>query len=308
MMRWKRNKKQKRSGIDLAEEALYLLRHSPAPIVFSYLIGSIPFVHGLLYFWTDMSRSPVAAKHVGQAAFGMAALYVWMKLWHSVFSIRLLSNLRGEFPERFSASRIFRIITAQLSVQPYSLFLIPFCLLAFLPFPMALAFFHTFSITGDGVHNDLRSALKRAWSLSGQWHGQNNGFVFLMIVFSLAVFAGIGILMIFIPSLIDTLFGVESVFTRGGLIPMMNSTFFAIVAALNISLRQPDHKNGLRSSNILWRSNSEWCRSASRVEVFTGSETPRRGFVRQIACVFCSLAGNNICFRHSECRSGKDCT
>ena len=232
MMRWKRNRKQKRSGIDLAEEALYLLRHSPAPIVFSYLIGSIPFVHGLLYFWTDMSRSPVAAKHVGEAAFGMAALYIWMKFWHSVFSIRLLSNLRGELPERFSASRIFRIITAQLSVQPYSMFLIPFCLLAFVPFPMALAFFHTFSITGDGVHNDLRSALKRAWSLAGRWHGQNNGFVFLMIVFSLAIFGGIGILMIFIPSLIDTLFGVESVFTRGGLIPMMNSTFFAIAAAL----------------------------------------------------------------------------
>lgn len=231
-MRWKRNKKQNRSGIDLAEEALFLLRHSPAPIIFSYLVGAIPFIHGLLYFWTDMSRSPVAAKHVGAAAFGMTALYVWMKFWHSVFSIRLLSNLRGEIPERFSASRIFRMITAQLSVQPYGLFVIPFCLVAILPFPWAVAFFHTFSITGDGVHKDLRSALKRSWSLASRWQGQNNWFVFLTVTFSLAIFAGIAISMVFIPSLINTLFGIESVFTRGGYVALMNSTFFAIAVAL----------------------------------------------------------------------------
>jgi hypothetical protein len=198
----------------------------------SYLVGSVPFVLGLLYFWTDMSRSPIAAQHVGEAALGMVALYGWMKFWHSVFSIRLLSNLRGEHPERFNASRIFHITAAQLSVQPYGWFVIPFCLLAFLPFPWALAFFHTFSLTGDGNHKDLRSALKRAWSLASIWQGQNHGFVFLMLAFSATIFAGLGILILFIPELIHSLLGIETVFTQGGAIALMNSTFFAVVIGL----------------------------------------------------------------------------
>jgi hypothetical protein len=239
MMRWKRNKQQKRSGIDLAEEALFLLRHSSAPIISSYLVGTVPFVLGLLYFWTDMSRSAVASQHLGQAAFAMCALYIWMKFWHSIFAINLFGRLSGSPPERYSWSRIFRIVTTQLSVQPYGLFVIPFCVLALIPFPWALMFFHTFALTGDGNHSDLRSAIKRSWSLANLWPGQSHVFVFLMLAFSVCIFAGVGILILFIPQLIQALFGIETVLTQAGIAASLNSTFFAVVAGITFLCVNP---------------------------------------------------------------------
>ncbi len=232
MMRWKRGGNRSRSGIDLLEEALFVLRHAQPSILISYLTGTIPFVLGLLYFWTDMSRSPFAAAHVGQSALGMSALYLWMKVWHSVFANRLLSSLTGEPPQSFSTLRIIRLIAAQVAVQAYCWFVIPICAITVVLFPWALAFFHSFSITGDGNHDNLRSAIKRAWSLANLWQPQNYVMVFLLAWFTLSVFLGIGIVILFIPFLLDALFGIETVFTRAGLGALLNSTFFAVAASL----------------------------------------------------------------------------
>lgn len=231
-MRWKRGGNRSRSGIDLAEEAFFVLRHAQPSILISYLTGTIPFVLGLLYFWTDMSRSPFAAAHVGQSALGMSGLYIWMKVWHCIFANRLLSSLTGEFPQPFSVSRIIRLTAAQLAVQAYSWVVLPICAFTVALFPWALAFFHSFSITGDGNHDNLRSAIKRAWSLTSLWQPQNHVMVFLLSWFTLSVFQGIGIVIMFIPFLLDALFGIETVFTRAGLSSLLNSTFFAVAASL----------------------------------------------------------------------------
>src|SRR5262245_38031181 len=125
MMRWKRSGNRTLSGIDLLEEAFFVLRNARPALLISYLIGTVPFILGLLYFWTDMSRSPFAAAHVGQSAVGMAFLYIWMKAWHSVFANRLLSDLTGEFPQLFSVLRTLKMVAAQLAIQPFSWFLVP---------------------------------------------------------------------------------------------------------------------------------------------------------------------------------------
>jgi hypothetical protein len=232
MMRWKRSSTRTIGGIDLLEEAFFVLRNMQPALLLLYLIGTVPFILGLLYFWTDMSRSPFAAAYVGQSALGMAFLYIWMKGWHSVFASRLLSNLTGESSESFSVLRTFRMIAAQLAVQPLSWILVPIFGITTIGFPWVQAFFHSYSITADGNHPDLRSAIKRAWNLSNLWQTQNHVMVFLLLLFTVSIFNGIAILIITVPFLLNSLFGIETVFTYAGPSALFNSTFLAIAGSL----------------------------------------------------------------------------
>jgi hypothetical protein len=232
MMRWKRSSSRTPGAIDLLEEAFFVLRNISPLLLISYLIGTIPFILGLLYFWTDMSRSPFAAARIGQSALGMSFLYVWMKCWHSVFANRLLSDLTGEYPQPFSVSRTFRMIAAQLAVQPFSWILVPIFGITTIGLPWVQAFFHSYSITADGNHDDLRSSIKRAWTLSNLWQAQNHVMVFFLLLFTFSIFNGIAILIIAIPFLLNSLFGIETVFTYAGPAALFNSTFFAIAGSL----------------------------------------------------------------------------
>ncbi|MCI0446943.1 hypothetical protein L0152_27540 [bacterium] len=232
MMRWKRSSSRTPGGIDLLEEAFFVLRNIRPSLLISYLIGTIPFILGLLYFWTDMSRSPFAAAHIGQSALGMSFLYIWMKSWHSVFANRLLSGLTGEYRQPFSVSRTFRMIAAQLAIQPFSWILVPIFGVTIIGLPWVQAFFHSYSITADGNHADLRSAIKRAWTLSNLWQAQNHVMVFFLLLFTFAIFLGIAILIVAIPFLLNSLFGIETVFTYAGPAVLFNSTFFAIAGSL----------------------------------------------------------------------------
>lgn len=232
MMRWKRSSTRTLGGIDLLEEAFFILRNIQPVLLLSYLIGTVPFILGLLYFWTDMSRSPFAAAYVGQAAVGMTFLYIWMKCWHSVFASRLLSNLTGELLQSFSVLRTFRMIAAQLAVQPFSWILVPIFGITTIGLPWVQAFFHSYSITADGNQPDLRSAIKSAWNLSNLWQAQNHVMVFLLLLFTVSVFNGIAILIISVPFLLNSLFGIETVFTYAGPAALFNSTFLAIAGSL----------------------------------------------------------------------------
>jgi flagellar basal body-associated protein FliL len=239
MMRWKRSSTRTLSGIDLLEEAFFVLRNIQPVLLLSYLLGTVPFILGLLYFWTDMSRSPFAAAHVGQSALGMSFLYIWMKAWHSVFASRLLSSLTGEYPEPFSVLRTFRMIAAQLAVQPFSWILVPIFGITTIGLPWVQAFFHSYSITADGNHTDLRSAMKRAWNLSNLWQAQNHVMVFLLLLFTFSIFSGITIFIISIPFLLNSLFGIETIFTYAGPAALFNSTFIAITASLTYLFVNP---------------------------------------------------------------------
>jgi hypothetical protein len=179
-----------------------------------------------------MSRSPFAAAHVGQSALGMAFLYIWMKAWHSVFASRLLSDLTGEYPQPFSVLRTFRMVAAQLAIQPFSWFMVPIFSVTTIGLPWVQAFFHSYSITADGNHPDLRSAIKHAWGLSNLWQAQNHVMVFLLLLFTVSIFQGIAILIIAVPFLLNSLFGIETVFTYAGPAALFNSTFFAIAGSL----------------------------------------------------------------------------
>src|ERR1051326_8497020 len=80
------NRQTSRSALDLIEQSIHLLRTVPGGTFAFYYLGTLPFILGLLYFWTDMARSPFAAQHLTGAALGMSILFLWMKCFQAMFA------------------------------------------------------------------------------------------------------------------------------------------------------------------------------------------------------------------------------
>ena len=219
-----------RGALDLLEESVHILRRISFRVLLTYFIGTLPFVAGFLYFWADMSRGPFAHRHVGEAAFGVSLLYIWMKCWQSVFCNKLYSGLMGHPEEKYSLARIVRLVSAQTILQPYSLIVLPSAFLVLLPFGWTFAFFQNLLVKANGQDLDLRNILRTSWQLGLLWPAQNHRVLFVLSLFILIVFLNIGIALLFLPSLLKSLFGIETIFSLSGF-SMLNTTFLSIVGA-----------------------------------------------------------------------------
>jgi hypothetical protein len=225
-------------AIELLEQSVAVLRRAPATIPATYYLGSLPFILGLLYFWTDMARSPFAQKHLAVAAAGMTLLYVWMKTWHAIFSNRLTAHLAGDRLPEFSAGRIARIVAQQSAWQPFGLFLLPAALVVMLPFGWVFAYFHSLTVAGNGEQRGFKEVSKQAWAMASLWTGQNHILIGFCWILWMVVFINVASLFAFLPEALRMLTGIESAFTMSGM-SLLNTTFFAIVAAFTHLIMNP---------------------------------------------------------------------
>ncbi len=224
-------RQQGKSGLELVEEAVHLLRTAPSGALAAYFLGSLPFVLGVLYFWADMSRNPFAYEHLAGASLVLAALFLWMKFWHVVFARKLRAAISIAPAEPWSFARGRRIFLAQAALQPWGLFLLPLSLLPVLPFPWAYAFFQNLTALDDGESPRLRGLLRKAMRQAALWPRQNHAVLAVLLGFAFLVFLNWTIFCFALPSLWKMLFGVESVFTRSG-VGLLNTTFFAAMFGL----------------------------------------------------------------------------
>jgi hypothetical protein len=167
-----------RSAIDIMEEAVHVLKKDPFLLV-PYYIGSLPFVLGLVYFWTEMSTGSSAWRYSSQAAWGLSLLFLWMKVWQTVYARDFLSGLRGAGPASWNAGRILRALVAQTAIQPWGIIALPAALAAVIPFPRVFAFFQNATLLGNGNDRDLGVVLRKSWQQSGLWRVQNTLLVWL---------------------------------------------------------------------------------------------------------------------------------
>jgi len=212
-------------ALELIEEATFLLRRAPVEIMALYYLGTLPFVLGTLYFWADMSRNADADGHLAGASLGLALLFVWMKYWQACFCGRLSRLvLNGSDTPQATGTAL-----AQAIFQPWSLVVMPLAILVTLPFGWCFAFFQNITVIGGGP--DLRRVYGAARRQALLWQGQNHVLILIFLMLGLVVFANLCIGAFFLPRLLKTLFGVESLFTRSNLF-LLNSTFWAAMAAL----------------------------------------------------------------------------
>lgn len=226
-----------RGGIALLDEACQLLRRAPASALLAYYAGSMPFILGFLFFWADMSRGAFAREHVAEAALAVAALYLWMKCWQSVFAARLSAHLAGDPPVPWSVRRIARLVLIQTALQPWGIVLRPVAVLMVLPYAWARAFFENATLFGDGTR-DLSATTRRAVAQAKLWPGPNHTALSLLLVFAFFVWLNVAVLIFLVPLALRMFLGIETMYTRS-LLSMLNTTWFMTACGLTFLVTNP---------------------------------------------------------------------
>lgn len=227
---------QERPTLDLMEEAVELLRSTPLEVFAWYLLGTLPFLFGLLYFWTDMSWSALASQHRAEASLGVAVLFVWMKCAQAVFARKLRAGRAGITDDRLTASHLISIALYQAIVQPTKFFVLPLAALATIPFGWVWAFYENATVLGRD--ETLRQFIGKAWGQARFWPRQNHCALSIYLLLLGVVFLNVAIIVALVPQAIKMLLGVETLFTRStGTI--FNTTFFAVISVLTYLVCNP---------------------------------------------------------------------
>ncbi len=223
------------SALDVIEEAVHLLRTTPAADYLVWAAGAGPFALAVLYFWADMSRAADAENRLMPAALGLALLFLWLKTCQSVFATRLLARLSGVDASRGHVRRWFRCFSVQAAWQPLGLFLLPIGLILTVPFGWLVALFQNLTVLGA---DSPMAAFRRAGRQCLLHPVQNHALISLLSVAALAVWLNVAIALYALPHLLKLLLGVESAFTLNPT-SLLNTTFLASTFALSAVIMDP---------------------------------------------------------------------
>ena len=230
MLRRKRRLDEK-PVVELVEEAFHLVRHASAPALVAYCLGSLPFVLGLLYFWSDMARSALAEERLLTGSLAMTFLFFWMKTWHSVYAQSLVAHLCGEAPPRWRLPWLLRTAVYQAIVQPLGIVLLPVTLPIILPFGWTYSFFNSATVLAGGEVRGVKSLVQNSWRQMRLWSMQAQFAIFLFKLFGLFVLINLFAALYALPYFAKSLLGIESVITRSPW-AALNTTALAGAVAL----------------------------------------------------------------------------
>ncbi|MFC1857273.1 DUF4129 domain-containing protein [Thermodesulfobacteriota bacterium] len=223
---------------EIIEEAVYLLRRSPANLLASYYVGSLPFVLGFLYFWADMSRNPLAKEYYPAASLGLAILFVWMKCWQGIFSQKIKRLLSHDKSPQWSLQRISRFVAIQTTIHSSGLLVLPLSLLLAFPFGWMYAFYQNVSLFGAADGDNVKKVCLRAWEQTKRWPKQNHVLVFVLFILSLFVFINWATIIYWLPHLLKNFIGIQSQLTRGGF-RFFNTTFLTVTCGMTYLCLDP---------------------------------------------------------------------
>src|SRR4051794_8443976 len=136
-------------AIGTIEEAVALLRRTPASTMLCVFIGGGPFWLAMLYFLGDMGRNVYAEEHLAGAALLLAVLYVWKKCWQSVFASRLYDLVASVEPQPWTFSRIVRLVITQAGIQLVGLVVRPVAYVLTLPGAWISAYYQNATVLGE---------------------------------------------------------------------------------------------------------------------------------------------------------------
>ncbi len=225
-------------ALDLIEQAVHLLRRKSARALAEYYLGSLPFVLALLYFWSDMSRNPMAAWYCGPSSAGLALTFIWMKLWQTRFCRHLWCCLQDETPELWGFNRLLSTGARQSFLHALGVVALPVAALIAFPFGWVYAFFQNLSVLDDPRTKEMMALARAAKDQSALWPGQNHLILAIMSFFGCFVFLNLALGILAVPYLIKWILGIETVFTLSGM-RLLNTTFLAVLCGLTYLFTDP---------------------------------------------------------------------
>ncbi len=219
-------------AVPLIEEGCHLLRNLPYSVLAAYFVGTLPFILGLLFFWSDMSRSALAPRHCSAGALGLGLLFIWMKCWQTVFCRQIASRLMRQAAPTWTLSRLARIMARQSALQASGFVLLPLAVLFTVPAAWAYAFYQNVTVLDDGSPEGLATLVRRAWRQTVLWPRQNHLMLLVLGAFGLFVFLNGTLFLALAPSLLKRFVGIDTLFTLSGVWGLFNTTFLAVSVAL----------------------------------------------------------------------------
>ena len=233
-----KSKQHDKGVILLLEEAVQILRKAPLVLLSSYLIGTLPFLLGLFYFWADMSRSADAKSYHAVASLGLVLLYIWMKCWQVVFAARVKLKISAEPMPRWTFQRILSLAANQAIIHATAFFILPLAALVLLPFGWCYAFYQNATAVAPTELCDLRTLYKKAWFQAKLWPRQNHILISVFFIFGTVVFINIASAIYILPHLLKNYLGIESMFTLSGT-HVINTTFWVVTIGLTYLCMNP---------------------------------------------------------------------
>jgi hypothetical protein len=214
------SQQENRSVFTLVEEATHLLRRASLGAWLAYFTGSAPLVVFLFYFWSDMSRSPLASRHVLELSLLLALLFVWMKTWQAVFCGHLMAQVEGrDAMPRLPSRAWLRLIGSQALVHSTMPWVLSLASLAMIPFAWVYAFYHNVTILAVGHFSEggrTRPLLAKALAQAHYQPKPNHGLILLIVLFAVMVYLNFFGLFALATILLKSITGIENPFTRSG--------------------------------------------------------------------------------------------
>ena len=232
-MRKKRSITQK-PALDMIDEAVALLRRCPLWMLGLYYLGTVPFILMFLYFWADMSTGAYAQEHLSAASLGVALSFLWCKFWQALFGANLLAAASHRPQPAWTWRGTLRAAAAQAAIQPTALFVLPIAAVVTIPLAAACAFYQNASILaldGAGAPQAGAALAREATTHANRWQGQNWAGLGILLFFWLTVFFNVMIVFFVLPSLLKTLLGVETMFSRS-MFSLFNTTVYAMAGGI----------------------------------------------------------------------------
>ena len=207
-----KKKQNKHRAIDLLETAVHLLRClSPASWII-YLIGTLPFVLGLLFFFSEMITLSFATSRCFPEAIGLVLLYLWMRSWQAIFAQQLLKTLSHQPNTPISFRLMVRQTGFQAAYAARGLALLPFAIVSVILLPWVLAYTNMLCIVD--VNQPFAEAAKEARKAARFRSRQNIQGLFLLLLIWFIVFLNINLLFYLVPYLLKTLLGIETILSQ----------------------------------------------------------------------------------------------
>ena len=217
-------------GLDLIEQAVHTLRLASPGTLLCYYLGAAPFVLGALWFFSEMSRSGLAGRHLVGGALGLTALFVWMKFWQSLFALKISAQIASQPAPQITPGLLVRALASQTLLHATGLFVLPVALNLLVPTVWVFGFYQ--NVTVLGLREPTLGALaRRSWKQACWAVGQGHAAIATLGLFSMFVFLNVGITIIGGPHLLKMLFGVETDFALS-VMSGLNTTFLAAAAGV----------------------------------------------------------------------------
>ena len=222
-----------RHPASVPDDAVRLLRQAPLDTLLCHWVGGAPLALALLLFRNQMTTPRVPASTVALAAFALAVLLLWMNCWRAVFAGRLRRQLAGAADPPWTPHRLYRLIAAQAWFGATKLYVLPLATLVVFTAADTVAFYRIVAVLADRGDLDPWQLRSRARQIAASAKRENWTILPMLLFLQLLLAVNLTLALAVLPQLFRILTGIETSFSRSGMVFVANPLFPLLVLAVS---------------------------------------------------------------------------